>query len=478
MFKKILNNAIIMSWASNLIRFGSPVFVIPLVLVVYSDAEQAFFFITSTIIGFALLADSGFGSVTVRAVAYFRSGASYLPLNKKEYDEAEEIISAPPNFQKLKDLLTTTKRIYHILNIVLVVLMLTGGVAALWNIMKQGGHRVDLWLAYFLLVPYCTILIGNIRWSSFMRGLNFVAQEAKYSTLINSIRILLFIVLLSFKLKPVYLSIGYLAEALATRAYIRYFILNWFKTNHFEVKNSNHFDKGIFRSLWTASWRLAGIMWGNFFVEQGNSILIAQISDLRLMNSFLLTVRLLKIGLGFSRTPVLAKMPVIFKLAAEKKLQELKETSSRYMFLGLLMAVGTCLFLILFGNLGLELIHSDKRLLPFFIFTIMALSEILDMHSSFHASIYTSTNHIPFLIPSLLSGAVIFIGGYYWALPIYGLTGIIMFRFFVQLSFNNWYALYLNLNLLKWPFLNYLYEMPLFGLRWFRSSMLRITNHN
>ena len=203
MLKKILNNAILMSWANNLIRFGSPIFVIPLVLIVYSDVEQAFFFLTSTIIGFAFLADSGFGSVTVRAVAYFKSGATYLPINKKEYDEAEEITYGSPNLQKLKDLLTTTKRIYHILNVVLVVLMLTGGVAAVWNIMKQGGHRVDLWIAYFLLVPYCTILIGNIRWSSFMRGLDYVALEAKYNTVINTTRLLLFVVFLSFKLKPV-----------------------------------------------------------------------------------------------------------------------------------------------------------------------------------------------------------------------------------------------------------------------------------
>lgn len=337
--------------------------------------------------------------------------------------------------------------------------------------MKQGGHRTDLWLAYFLLVPYCTILIGNIRWSSFMRGLDYVALEAKYSSLVNTIRILLFILLLSFKLKPLYLSLGYLLEGLATRVYLRYFILNWFKGNNVIITNNNHFDKGIFRSLWSASWKLAGIMWGNFFIEQGNPILVAQISDLKLMNNFLLTTRLLKMALGFSRTPVLAKIPVIFKLAAEKKIKELKETASKYMFLGLAMAIGSSFILIAFGNFGLEILHSDKRLLPLFLFTIMALSEILEMHSTFHSSIYTSTNHVPFLLPTLISGGAIFFGGYYLihyyvAIPLYGLTAIILTRFIVQFCFDNFYAMYLNLNFLKWPFFSYLYEMPYYGFKW------------
>jgi O-antigen/teichoic acid export membrane protein len=472
MLRKIINNAILMSWASSLVRFGSPIFVIPLVLIVYSDVEQAFFWLTSSIIGFAMLADSGFGSITVRAVAYFKSGATSVPLNRKEYDEADEIIYGTPNFQKLKDLLTTTKRIYLILIIVVVILMLTGGVAAVWNIMKQGGHRIDLWIAYLLLIPYCTILISNIRWSSFMRGLDFVAQEARFSTLVSSMRILLFILFLSFKLKPMYLSLGFLLEGIATKAYIRYFVLKWFKENGITITNSSHFDKGIFRSLWAASWKMAGISWGNYFIDQGNSILVAQISDLKLMTNFLLTTRLLKMASGFSSSPVLAKTPVIFKLAAEKKMQELKVTVSRYMFLGLAMIIGSSLLLICFGNYGLEMINSDKRLMPLLLFAIMASSEILELHSTFHATIYTSTNHIPFLIPTLISGGAIFLGGYFFAMPLYGLAGIIVLRFLVQFSFDNFYALYLNLNFLKWPFLNYLYEMPYYGFKWVTQSVI------
>ena len=478
MIKKILNNPILMSWARGIVGIVGPMFIFPLVLVVYSDIEQSFYLITSAIIGLALMADSGFGSTTVRAVAYFRAGADYIPRTKKEYDEAEDIKDNTPNLVKLKNLLSTTKRIYLILNIVLFLIMSIGGVAVIWNIMKQSGHRIDLWLAYGLLLPYAAITIGNIRWSSFMRGLDYVAQEARFNTLVNAMRMILFVIFLSFKLKPVYLSIGYIGEALVTRIYLRNFVINWFKMNNVFKTKGKVFDNTIFKSLWSASWRNAVIQWGNYFVEQGNSIIVAQISDVKLMANFLFTIRLLRMTLNFSKTTLFAKIPLIFKLSAEKRTNELRQTASRYIFLGLCMAFSSYFVLGAVGNLGLELLHTDRRLMPLFFFAIMALTEILDMHSSFHASIYTSTNHIPFLLPTIISGAVIFLVGYNVVMPIYGIMGIILLRFFVQLAFNNWYAVYLNLKFLHWPLFSYFYEMPFFGIKWITMQTRRIiTRH-
>jgi hypothetical protein len=99
----------------------------------------------------------------------------------------------------------------------------------------------------------------------------------------------------------------------------------------------------------------------------------------------------------------------------------------------------------------------------------MSLTILFDMHSSFHASIYTSTNHIPFLVPSLISGAII-IGLGFYVLPIYGLIGILLVRFLIQISFNNWYAWYLSLKLLRWPFLKYIYEVPKYGVIYLKDK--------
>jgi hypothetical protein len=107
---------------------------------------------------------------------------------------------------------------------------------------------------------------------------------------------------------------------------------------------------------------------------------------------------------------------------------------------------------------------TQTRFVGVFLFFVMVFSQFFDMHSEFHAGIYTSTNHIPFLIPALLSGIIIVTSGYL-LLPVYGLVGLLLIRFFVQASFNFWYATSLSLRLLKWPFGTYLKDVTVNGSR-------------
>ncbi len=464
MLKKILNNATFMSWSSYFVQFGSFLVVLTLLLKVYNDVEVSFWFLTTTIIGVALMADSGFGSALSRATAYFKAGADYLPRNKKEYDAKEKIESSEPNVNQLRNLLATSNRIYLFLSFISTLLISVGGTLFIWNIIELSGHRTDLWIAFAILVPHCILAILGIKWSAFMKGLDFIAQEARFTSLLGVIRIILFIILLSFKLKPVFLICTIFMLEIFRFLYLRGFVLNWFEKNSIVLNGNMRFDKTIFNSLWAASWRLGGIFWGNYFVEQGNSIIISQIPDAKLMASFLFTTRILEIIKNVSQITFYSKIPTVFKLTAQKDFKSIKYLSSQFMFLGILIMIVTFLLIGLFGNYALGLLNINKSLLATNLFVIMALTQFLDLHSSYHAGIYTSTNHIPFLIPSIVSGAIIVAIGFY-ILPIYGLMGIILVRFLIQLSFNNWYAMFLSLKLLKWPLYRYIYEFPLIGCR-------------
>jgi O-antigen/teichoic acid export membrane protein len=452
-----------MSWASSFVRFGSLIFVLPLVLTAYTDLEQSLWFLTSTIISFAMLADSGFGSVLVRAVAYFNAGSKTIPKTKEEYEQREELGTNNPNLPKLIDLLTTSNRIYLVLGLLVIVLLSTLGLAFIWNIMELSGHRNDFWIAYFLLIPYCYLSILIVKWSSFTRGLGFVALEARVNLILSTVRVILFIVLLLMKMKPAVLIGIMLFELVYKLLYLRWFIHKWFVKRNVIVKNRYYFDKGIFLSIWPATWKLAGIFWGNYLVDSGNSIIIAQISDAKLMSSFLFTTRIVSFLKTISQTPFYANVPSIYKLAAQKKLVDLKERSSEYIFTGITLFAFTCAGIIFFGNWILGLLDTDTRFLELPLFFIMCVTVLLDLHASFHATIYTSTNHIPFFIPSLISGSIIIALGFY-VLPIYGLIGILLVRLLTQIAFNNWYAVFLSLRLLDWSFIHYLCDVPQKGL--------------
>ena len=320
-------------------------------------------------------------------------------------------------------------------------------------------------------------MIMTIRWSSFMQGLNEIAREARVSTLIEVIRIILFTVLLSFKLPPMYLVITMFFAALARYIYVRSFVTIWLRKRNFEITRYRIFDRDIFRSLWSQTWRLAGIFWGNYMVEYGNSFLMAQVQDAKLMASYLFTTNIMAWITGFSRTPFYANVPTIYKLGAEKNFKALRMHATHYMFMGFVIIISAYLLIGLAGNPLLNfldnhnILNTDTRFVGIFLFAIMALSQILEMHATFHSGIYTSTNHIPFLIPSVVSGLVIVVTGYF-ILPVYGLIGLIMTRFLVQLSFNNWYAVSLSLKLLNWPLKRYMVEFPAEGFRYFKGLIL------
>jgi O-antigen/teichoic acid export membrane protein len=451
-----------MSWASYLVQFGSVFFIFPLLIKTYSPLEQSFWWLLNTIIGLALLADSGFGAVLMRCVAYFSSGADYLPRTKEEFENRQNILTAKPNINKLADLLTTTKRVYFYLNLVMLGILIFIGPLIMWNVMKLSQNRIDFWIAYVLLIPDCLLLIMTVRWRSFLRGLNFVAKEARITTYLGLLRLIGFIVVLSFNLSPLYLVLCMLVESGIKYFIIRKLIFKWFQSNDKIIENRNYFDNEIFKSLWTATWKEGLIQWGNYLLASGSSIVMAQISNAQLMANFLLTTRLLTVISQVSETTLFSNIPKIYGFAARNDRHNMKIVAAGYMFLGLSIMLIASIFVILFGNPMLDMLNKETHLVPMGILIIMILTQILDSHSTFHAGIYISTNHIPFVIPSLVSGIVI-LGGGFLVLPLYGLYGVIMLKFLVQLAFNNWYSMVLSLRLLKWPLKNYIIEFPVLG---------------
>lgn len=461
-----------MTWLRDFIRIGTPLFVVPLVLAFYSLEEQNFYWWIGTLFSFVMVADAGVSSVMIRATTYFMSGADSIPKNKEEFDAAQELGDKAPNYQRVIELFHTSRWLYIILAGFLFLILATGGVAATWNLMSLADHRPDLWAAYGVLVLYFTVYMLNIRWSSLMRGLDYVATEARFNTVIISFRIAAWIFILSFGFPPLALTLALLAEGIATHIVLRIFIINWFRKNQLRINSKGSFNKDIFLSMWPAAWRQGGIQLGNFLVERGNSIIIMQIKDSEIMNNFNFTIWILKQIFTFSLTPVYSRLPVLYKLAAEKKLDMLRKSASGYMFLGLSMIAIAYLALGAAGNPLLKSVNSATLLMPIGLFIIMAVTEFLDLHSSFHAGIYTSTNHIPFFWPSIISGAIIFSIGMFILLPMHQdrgieffVTGLILTRFFAQLSFNNWYAMFLNLRLLKWPLGQFLGDVPKYGYR-------------
>lgn len=461
-WNKITNSSVLMLWSSLFVNFGGSMITLPLLLRKFSDVEISFWFLINTMLGLALLADSGLGPTIIRAVSYFKAGANKLPSNLKEF-QSSTAEDKEPNYENLSVLLQTTGRVYQYVSILAVILLSTLGLLFLWNVLSLSDFRVDLFLSYGLIIINSYIVLQTLRWSSFMIGLDYVATLSRVKTVLGVIRILAFIIVLISGFGILYLVFFVFLNSFILYFYERRFIKRWFKERNIDFKKYKVFDKEMFKSIWTPTWKMGGITWGGYFINYGSSIIMAQINDPALMASFLFTQRLMFIVKRVAEAPFYAHIQNVYTYIAQKNFGGLKKRFSFNIFLSLSMIITSMILLNLFGNQVLEFLKIETRFVPATVFLIMALIYIFELHALIHTSIYLSTNQVPFLIPSLVSGALIMVCGF-MVVPEYGLMGVVTVQIVVQLAFNYWFAPLLSLRLLKWPFFQYLKDLGYYGI--------------
>ncbi len=463
-WNKIKNNATLMTWSNQFVNFGSALFILPLLLKSFDELEIAFWFLVNVFLQLAKLADSGFGPTLIRAVSYFKAGADKLPKNKEDFENTKVEKKGVANLSKLADLLSTSNRIYLILSLFAMLILSTLGVAVTWNIFELSNFRQDFIWAFVLIIVNSYVVLQTVKWTSFMTGLDFVAKANGFYSILGSIRVFVYIAILLIYPSVLALIAYNLLTNIVILIYLRGYVRKWFSKQSTKLSLHKVFDKEIFKSIWPATWKLGGIYWGNYLITYGTSIIIAQIDDTALMAGFLFTQRIMFIIRRIAEAPFYANIQKTFKLMAHKDFSELKKQASLYIFLAMGIVISSLTVIGLFGNWGLEILGIDTRMVPPVIYAFMLAMTALEIHAGMHATMYTSTNQIPFLIPSLISGAVVIVVGFV-VLPVYGVLGLILVQFLTQLSFNYWYSWYLSLKLVNWPLTTYLKDLFMSGVR-------------
>ncbi|MCL0088934.1 hypothetical protein M1O54_00995 [Dehalococcoidia bacterium] len=465
MITRALNQPVLMTWMSHFVQFGSAIFVLPLILIRFSTEEIAVWFLFNMIIGIAVLAGSGFGATTVRAVSYFFSGADSLPTNIVEFKN-QKAKTGKPNYQKLYLLLSTLGRVYVLLSLLAIALLATIGPLIVSNVVALAGNRTDLWVAFGVLILSSAVRMQSVRWSSFIQGIDQVALIRRLESFISVIRICIYFILLTLGYKILALFIADLLLSIITLLYARHFVDSWFAKNAGKSSmRTTRFDKEIFGSMWPATWRFGLIMLGAYLINYAISLLVAQLDDAALIASFLFTVNILFMIRMISQAPLYANLPRLVQMMAKHDFNNLRRYAGTGIFAVMSLLVSSLLVVGLFGNTILEFFNIGTRLVGNEIFVLLSIWIILEVHHAAHAQIYMTSNHIPFLLPAVLSGIAI-VGIGYIVMQSYGLLGLILVQLVVQACCNNWYPVMLSLRLLQWPFKQYIFDVPKFGIQY------------
>jgi hypothetical protein len=154
----------------------------------------------------------------------------------------------------------------------------------------------------------------------------------------------------------------------------------------------------------------------------------------------LLTNKVFNVIKNFSQVPLISNIPDLIKLRNTKNfILAFKEFLKLHKISIFLFVVFSSMNYVFFSIVE---IHYSSYIYLNHIYFLYFCILLLELNHSGFSQFYLTRNHIPFLIPSILSGISIIIIGWYIG-QIYGALGLILAQGLVQLLFNNWYPVFL-----------------------------------
>lgn len=447
--RQLFRNPLLMVWSETFVRFGMALVVLPIALIKLQDVELSLWLLFNVMIALAKLADSGLSPTLLRATAYFHAGALQIP--QSFFSEEKLEVHGEPNWERIHAVIATSRRLYVLICFVSLVLIGGLGGASVWNLMSMSGHNTRFWTAFAVLVAWACVQVQIVRWSGILQGLGKVVEVKRIDAVAGLFKIVAFPTVLLLDQGILGIAYAGLAIVILNLVFMRRAVLRSLPTSH---SYSKRFDKALFERIWPATWRLGLINLGAYLVYHGSALVVAQLSDVKMIASYLLTLRIIFVLRQMAQTPMVAYMPNVIASLARHDFAAFRAWTLRIVAFAISLFCVTSCLLIGAGDWLLDILGSEIKLVSMGILLLLVLAYLLEMHHSVHATLYIATNHVPFLWPALLSGAAIVSFGLLVVGP-YGLYGLVLVQIIVQALCNNWFPVYLSLRITHWSFLDY-----------------------
>ena len=421
------------SWglAATILRFGSALILLPLVLRRISPEELGLWYIFVSLGALAALMDLGFAPVVVRSAGYLWAGSpSLLRFGIDRADRETEI--RPPNLALLSELVASLRVYYLCTGVVLFLLLGMAGGVWIWHKSVGLTNAVSILLAFFAYALGVSFAFANSLWPALLSGINAVrlAQQITVACLLAYFVLAVAGLWLGYGIWALVLAtiVAGLAERIIGRAVFGNLI----------SLPPGKFNPSIIRVLWPNAWRTAAVGLGAFMILQANTLICSAFLDLRTTASYGLSLQAGTLLIGMSSIWVTLKMPMINQLRAQGLLDRIAQIFRQRIILSLLTFVFGGIVLLSLGKPLLELFHTRTQLLPTALLATLFLIQLLEMHHSLYGELVYSENVNPFVKPALISGIVVIILSLLLT-PRFGVWGMLLSTGVVQLCFNNWW---------------------------------------
>lgn len=393
--RRLWNSTVIWSWAFNGLRLGSGLLLLPLLLLLLPTKDLGFYWVLLSLTAISPLLDLGLSISIGRSVNYAMGGAKEL---RAFGLHVEDLGDGKPNFPLIWKLLHTTRALYRVLALLLLVVMGAIGTYVVGLQVQETSHPWLTWLSWGLALCSAVFDLYFGWWGTLLGNMNQVLTCARILFLSHLIKIILAcsFLLLGWGLVSVPAA-GFLTSFI-NRQLSRRAAMKLLPSHDYPAPSRAEIIS-LLRILWPNSWR-AGLQISSGYVRNLVTINICALAfGLGASAEYGLSFQIVGIIQGMALVWTSVKWPLVGQYRARHDHVALH----RLLWPRIWLQSGTFIVLAALAyELGPHLLHwlgSGKRMLPGGLFLLLLLTGFLETQLVFWTTLLSMENRIPSLWP-------------------------------------------------------------------------------
>lgn len=431
---QIVKNDILWGYLSQFFNMASSLLLLPFILYFMTTEDVGLWYVFVSIIGLIQLLEFGFLPTVSRYISYVYSGAQNIELDKVPDYEVDRGI----NIELLSGIIFSAKKIYGWVSI-LALLLLTIAGSVYISTLEYSGDRALVYSSWIIYGAAAIVIFYFGYYSSILKGRGDQTKLNKSIVLSKLSNIIITIPLLYAGFGLLAIALGVLMSAIVDRILVRFFVFDKCALETieaFKIKSAKDYTSVI----WGNAKLMGLVQLGNFLTVRSSVLIVSSVIGLEAAATYGFTLQITSVAVIVASMYFGLQLPLMNSAQVSNNITIIKST-----FLKSIGISWVLFFIYMFGTITLgvylvEVLFDSANLLPRPMLIVFLIAAFLEMNHSLCTAYLTTKNTIVFMKPMLITGILIFSFSLCFG-SIFGLWGIILSQFFLQLIYNNW----------KWP---------------------------
>ncbi|HOX55653.1 MAG TPA: hypothetical protein P5205_05360 [Candidatus Paceibacterota bacterium] len=430
---RLRRSTVVWSWVYNGARLASGIILLPLVLHKLPTAELGMYYVLLSLVALVPLVDFGFGPTIGRFVSYAMGGAEAI----QPQGIAKPGSSSAPNYDLLWQLLFTTRKLYGILLLALMVVLGVWGTYMVELRIEETASPAITRVAWVVTFVSALFDVYSGWWGVYLSNMNQVLAATRIGLLSMVARLVLASALLLVGGGLLSLPVGTLCGSVLARTLARRRCLRLL-AGHSPPQSAKL--KDILKILWPNSWRAGVHFISRYLLVNANTAICLGVLGLAANAQYGLSVQLVGIAASMAAVWTNVKWPLIGQYLSRHDAAAVQRVLQPRLWLQGLTFLLLAAALIVCGPTLLRAVGNHKTILPPGWFALLLLNSLLDMQFILWTTLIFAQNRMPFLWFSVASNVVsLMLALALIRFTSLGLGALVLAPLLAGVLFNYWY---------------------------------------